>query len=162
MVRLQPVPVLHGDIRPTNILVTCVMRAKIGDLGAARFADASLSAGPMSSTYVAPERLADCNLHNTPQADVYSMGVSLCELFTGHQLPRTHRQRQLRSVYRVDLRDLCLQMAAEQSQERPPVADCLSVIDDVVRTDDYTRCPPRRMVKGRFDGEDVILTDRPW
>ena len=73
------------------------MRAKIGDLGAAHFTDGSLSVGPMNTLYVAPERLANNALPNRQQADVYSMGVSLGELFTGYQGTRENITRQLRS-----------------------------------------------------------------
>ena len=52
----QPTEILHGDICPRNILVTATMRAKLGDLGAARFQDASLSVGLLSPQYTPPER----------------------------------------------------------------------------------------------------------
>ncbi|XP_062523739.1 probable serine/threonine-protein kinase DDB_G0281745 [Corticium candelabrum] len=53
---MQPTEILHGDICPRNILVTATMRAKLGDLGAARFQDASLSVGLLSPQYTPPER----------------------------------------------------------------------------------------------------------
>ena len=160
---MQARPVLHGDIRPTNVLVTSVMRAKLGDLGAARFTDASLSVGPMSPLYVAPERLADRTLPNTREADLYSMGVSLGELFTGDQLDRKDRILQLRSVRQRGLRLVCVKMACEDSGERMMVSAALTVNDRVVKTEEYRRCGPRRMVKGLVDGVDkVTLCEKPW
>ena len=65
------------------MLVTPVMSAKLGDLGAARFSNVSFSVGPMSAEYVAPERFQGCP--NSFSADVFSMGITLCELFTGEE-----------------------------------------------------------------------------
>jgi serine/threonine protein kinase len=156
-------PVLHGDIRPTNILMTPTMRAKLGDLGAARFTDSSLSAGPMSPLYVAPERFSGHILRNSKEADIYSMGVTLCELFSGDQMDRVDRPRQLRSVHQRDLRIVCLRMAAENIQERMMASAALVVNDRALLTEKYAQCPPRRMVRGVLDGVDkVTLCDKPW
>ena len=139
------------------------MRAKLGDLGAARFTDGSLSVGPMSPLYVAPERLADRTLPNSKEADVYSMGVSLGELFTGDQMDREDRPRQLRSVRQRDLRLVCVKMACENVGERMMASVALTVNDRVVKTADYSKCGPRRMVRGVVDGVDkVTLCDKPW
>jgi serine/threonine protein kinase len=158
-----PLPVLHGDIRPTNILMTSVMRAKLGDLGAARFTDGSLSVGPMSPLYVAPERLADRTLPNSKEADVYSMGISLGELFTGNQMDREDRPRQLRVVRQRNLRLVCVCMACDNVRNRMMASEVLAVNDRVFKTEDYDRCPPRRMVRGLADGVDKFtLCEKPW
>ena len=74
---LHDLEILHGDIRSTNVVVTALMEAKLCDLGAARLAEvSSLSAGPMSPDYVAPERLKPAGNQNTKMADVYSLGVT--------------------------------------------------------------------------------------
>ena len=139
------------------------MRAKLGDLGAARFTDGSLSVGPMSPLYVSPERLADRTLPNSKEADVYSMGVSLGELFTGDQMDREDRPRQLRSVRQRDLRLVCVKMACENVGERMMASVALTVNDRVVKKEDYSKCGPRRMVRGVVDGVDkVTLCDKPW
>lgn len=143
------------------MLVTALMRAKLGDLRAARFGDASFLIGPIRPEYVAPEILQGGR--NCSSADIFSMGITLCELFTGEEPVPDERRRQLHLVQLTDLRDLCLRMTALQPIERIHISECLSAIDNVVRTDDYSSCPPRRMIKGKPDGEDsVILTDRPW
>ena len=105
------------------------MRAKLGDLGATRFTDGSLSVGPMSPLYVAPERLAGRTLPNSKEADVYSMGVSLVELFTGDQMDQEDRPRQLRSVRQRDLRLVCVKMACENVGERMMASVALTVND---------------------------------
>ena len=139
------------------------MRAKLGDVGAARFTDGSLSVGPMSPLYVAPERLADRTLPNSKEADVYSMGVTLGELFTGDQMDHEDRPRQLRSVRQRDLRLVCVKMAWENVGERMMASVALTVNDRVVKKEDYSKCGPRRMVRGVVDGVDrVTLCDKPW
>ena len=139
------------------------MRAKIGDLGAAHFTDGLLSVGPMSTLYVALERLANNALPNNQPADVYSMGVSLGELFTGYQGTRENRTRQLRSVSERDLRVVCCQMAHEDDRNRMKASEALNVNNRVVRSEEYTGCGPRRMVKRVTDGvKKVTLCEKPW
>ncbi|XP_062498767.1 probable serine/threonine-protein kinase DDB_G0271682 isoform X2 [Corticium candelabrum] len=78
---LQPA-LLHGDIRSTNILISKTMQAKIGDLGSCRFSNESLSVGPLSPQYIAPERVVEGRAvtpRNTTQADMYSLGVTFVE-----------------------------------------------------------------------------------
>ena len=161
--QMQPTGALHGDIRPTNVLLTPTMRAKLCDLGTTRFDDADLSVGPVSPEYVASERLADRSLPNSCEADVYSMGVTLCELFMGQSASRTARQRQLRLVSQFDLRDMCLRMTSEDRANRIPACEALAIIDSIVGTEEYTSCLPRRMVRGIMDGvQSCTLTDKPW
>ena len=83
--------ILHGDICPKNILVTAAMRAKLGDLGTARFQDSSLSAGLLSPEYTAKERFDAPALPKSKETDMYSLGVTLCELFTA--VTPDHRKR---------------------------------------------------------------------
>lgn len=139
------------------------MKAKLGDLGSARFKDASLSVGLVSPQYIASERLDGRSTCKTDKSDVYSMGVSLCELFTGDPASRDLRQRQIRSIQHQSLRALCVQMVSEDTESRPSAGQALAVIDHVCAMAEYRMCPAKRLVKGLVDGEDeVTLTDRPW
>ena len=77
---------LHGDIRSTNILISKTMQAKIDVLGSCRFSNELLSVGPCSPQYIGPERVVGGRAVtpcNTTQADMYSLGVTFVELFTG-------------------------------------------------------------------------------
>ena len=159
----QPRTVLHGDIRPTNILVTAVMRAKLGDLGAARFSDASLSLGPLSPEYIASERLDGRAAHKSMETDIYSMGVTICELFTATAPLRAEREDQMHLIQQRSVRYVCMQMVSNDPCARPSAGGALEVIDRVSATKEYKDCPPRRMVKGKMDGaSDVTLVRHMW
>jgi len=80
---------LHRDIKPANVLIDDQAKPKIVDFGLARPMGEEHSAGVVFGTpgYTAPEVL------NNPYAvdhrsDIFSMGVMLYELLTGH-LPGT-------------------------------------------------------------------------
>ncbi len=77
--------VVHGDIRPHNILVLPRGEVKVGDYG---FLSAFLSSRivetewlELSAPYLAPERFQK-NIA-TPESDVYSLGVILFQTLTG-------------------------------------------------------------------------------
>lgn len=80
--------VIHCDLSPSNIMVTFSGQAKIVDFGVAH----SMARGPKTDllkgkcSYIAPERLK--SLATDCRTDIYSLGVMLYLLFTGH-LPFT-------------------------------------------------------------------------
>jgi serine/threonine protein kinase len=155
--------VLHGDIRPTNILITTVMQAKLGDLGAARFSDASLSVGLVSPQYAATERLDGRSASKSKETDVYSMGVTLCELFTGIPPNREERLDQVQDIRERNIRYLCKLMVSDDPEKRPSTEQALAGIGGIRKTSEYKACGPRRMVKGRLDGvENVRFADSMW
>ncbi|XP_065845260.1 uncharacterized protein [Oscarella lobularis] len=161
---LHSLDILHGDIRSTNVVLTSLMEAKICDLGAARFADASsLSAGPLSPEYVAPERL-HVGQHNTKTADIYSLGVTFIELMTGEQPAATKRMAQGTSVRHFLMKRLCLGMVDLNYSKRPSARECLFRLETLqINDDDYKSCPAKRMVKGKMHGEErVDLVSEPW
>lgn len=136
------------------------MRAKLGDLGAARFSDASLSVGLVSPDYTAPERMDGRSAQKSRETDMYSMGVSLCELFTG--IP-PHRLDQVQLVDQEQVHLLCTGMIAHDADRRLSATEALTGFGSIRETNEYKACPPRRMVKGNLDGvENVTLTDNRW
>lgn len=169
---LQPRCLLHGDIRPTNVMVTELMVAKIADLGAARFADSSFTLGFVpSENYQAPERIGGASgsrARHSKAADVYSVGITLMEIFTGEQLPRSSRMRHLNAVPRMDLQDLIDQMIDQTPSARPPAEEALVTVRTVCGTPEYVECGPRRLVQSKYqpwnEGRKrvgVTLVDRP-
>jgi len=76
--------VLHRDIKPANILLTKEGQAKIADFGVAQrlMMDATVDGGVFGSPlYMSPEQLNGGDL--TGLTDLYSLGVTMFELFAG-------------------------------------------------------------------------------
>src|SRR5262249_2187162 len=127
--------VVHGDVKPENVLFTEDGRLKIADFGVARIQDDRTVAvdRDISGTvrYMAPERLQGQPPH--VQIDVFSLGVVLEEVAAGQAVPEpfrilvsnsTARDRSHRTQTMEELAD-----ALRRLETRPtPVCDTPTVL----------------------------------
>jgi non-specific serine/threonine protein kinase/serine/threonine-protein kinase len=79
--------IIHGDLKPKNVLVTADGTPKLLDFGVARILAGGTQTEattrmPLTPTYASPEQIRGEPL--TVATDVYSLGVLLYELLTGH------------------------------------------------------------------------------
>lgn len=86
----KPHPVVHGDLKPANILLDANFVSKLGDFGICQLLiqSTTTTTRPYKTTtlkgtfaYMDPEFLSNGEL--TPRSDVYSLGIIILQLLTG-------------------------------------------------------------------------------
>jgi len=75
--------ILHGDVKPGNVLVTLENKVKLGDFGIARYASQVSGSGRLMGTpaYLSPEQI-----QGHPQdarSDQFALGIVLYQMLTG-------------------------------------------------------------------------------
>jgi serine/threonine-protein kinase len=110
-----PVPIVHRDVSPQNILIGVGGAVKLSDFGLARARDRTsvlTSPGFIKGKlgYLAPELVG--GMAASPQSDIFAMGSVLWEALAGHPLFSGKNEREvLRAIHRGQV--------ASVSEERP-------------------------------------------
>ncbi len=93
---------VHGDLKPTNVLLKNERAVKITDFGGAAVRDSffvPLHSGVVSLHYSAPERFVSC-IMPTAQSDIYSLGGVLFFLVSGlDPVPAPDRMKGVAMAY---------------------------------------------------------------
>jgi len=112
--------IVHGDLKPANIMIDGYGRARITDFGLSRLVSDPAQRGVRGGTlsYMAPEQLQGGEA--TARSDLYALGIVLYEIFTGGRL-------RMPPPPRLSLRDRALaqtilQCLAVDPQKRPASA----------------------------------------
>ncbi len=147
--------IVHRDLKPGNILVGADGEPKLLDFGIAKMLNPELSAfsimtGPeirlMTPEYASPEQVAGKPVSTS--SDVYSLGVLLYELLTGHA-PYQFKSRLHEEIIRV----IC-----EVEPERPSTR--VTKAETVSRGDGTTRLIDPRLVAKTRHGQPHKLKRR--
>lgn len=75
--------IIHGDVKPANILVTLERQVKLGDFGIARFSTQVSGSGNLMGTpaYLSPEQILGNSQDS--RSDLFSLGIVLYQMSTG-------------------------------------------------------------------------------
>jgi len=81
-------PIVHGDVKPENVMIDADGRAKLGDFGLAQYQSQNMDVQGTPS-YIAPEVVLDFLAGSphpkfTTKADIFSFGVLMVVALTGH------------------------------------------------------------------------------
>uniref|UniRef100_A0A0D9W3W6 Protein kinase domain-containing protein n=1 Tax=Leersia perrieri TaxID=77586 RepID=A0A0D9W3W6_9ORYZ len=91
-----PRPILHGDVKPANILLAEGLVAKVSDFGCSTIDGKTQAVAKGTPGYMDPDYLLEYQL--TAKNDVYSFGVILLELLTG-KVPLSKGEKSLTLMF---------------------------------------------------------------
>lgn len=142
--------VIHGDVKPSNMLVDARGRVKLGDFGLARRASneqGSLLKG--TTKYMAPELVSNQFGPVGPASDLYSLGFSAYELMCGPQFESLFPGL---ATFGRDRQIAWLMWHAAPDRNMPPIARVLAgVPEDLARVVErlVVKDPSRRYATAR-------------
>lgn len=157
--------IIHGDIKPSNVIVDPRMRSVVVDFGLMRWLgdveDTSIVVG--TPAYIPPEvvRADSLDLKLTPAADVFALGVTAYEMLTGRLPFLVTNVDELFTVHLADTR------APKLTDLRPDLPSSLNEVfervlsgdlQDRYRTaDDFRRALTAARVEKRADSKPIRI-----
>ncbi|XP_058211497.1 putative wall-associated receptor kinase-like 16 [Rhododendron vialii] len=132
------IPIIHRDVKSTNILLDANNVAKMADFGASRLVPldqtrvATLVQGTLG--YLDPEYFHTGQLNE--KSDVYSFGVVLAELLTGKKPicpERSQEERNLATYFIVSMKENRLCQILEPHVEKEGTLEQLQAIAELVK-----------------------------
>jgi serine/threonine protein kinase len=133
LVEIHDRNLVHGDIKPTNILLrTNPLRAVIADCG-------FMSLEGFAKTHLTAVAYRDPRMAKSWHHDIYSLGIMLIELFGNHRLGSGHSYSEIRKLAIKHLdkpheRDLVLSMVQPRLERRPTARAILLSVFDLLPT----------------------------
>ncbi|KAI4389746.1 hypothetical protein MLD38_001939 [Melastoma candidum] len=164
------VPIIHRDVKSTNILLDDNCTAKVSDFGASRLVpldQAQLSTMVQGTLgYLDPEYMLTSQL--TEKSDVYSFGVVLVELMTGKQalsFDRPEEERSLAMYFLSCLKNDCLfeiveGFLSEEEGNRKQLTEVASLAKRCLRVKGEER-PSMKEVAMELEGIRAMVS-HPW
>jgi serine/threonine protein kinase len=123
--------VIHGDIKPSNLLIDGECNAKLSDFGASRTADGSMTTNVGNTAAYAPAEVLQGG-RPTVKSDVYSLGLLMYFVITGRhafdpELPPMRLMDAVKAGAKVELprsvkpelSELIRSMCSSEAEERP-------------------------------------------
>ncbi|MEO7659742.1 MAG: serine/threonine-protein kinase, partial [Pyrinomonadaceae bacterium] len=149
--------IIHRDIKPSNILVSEEGRPRLLDFGISKVVNAEDGGGStvtetawrlLTPEYASPEQILGNTV--TSRTDVYSLGVLLCELLTGHG-PYNFPSRSPLDLARTICEQEPQLPSTLAGRQDPKTSDARPEVDHTTNTKDL-----KRRLRGDLDR--IVLT----
>lgn len=157
--------IIHGDIRPENIVITPKDRAKFMNFGLSRFTAGGAARLTASVPYVSPEELA--GQQPDSRSDIYSLGAVLFEMLTGRQRERGVILTNLNRSVPAELEQIVARMLAANVEHRAQSAATIAaelrsiaaILDTRTEAAEAAEAvePPRRRAERKGKGTVVAV-----